>query len=268
MVTGDNFDQVSSKRLLRKLHLFEVAKRIKDALGSFTPGRTRWRQSALELYGEFLRPGDLAFDIGANIGARTDLFLALGAHVIAVEPQSACAARLNRKYANDQRVVVVPKAAGRAAGMAQMMLSQADTISSMSSRWVDAVRSSGRFANYEWQGREQVTVTTLDDLIAQFGRPTFCKIDVEGFESEVIAGLSEPIPALSFEFTPELADAAFACIDRLAKLGEVEFNYDLNDSMHLQLTTWAGPEDIKARLRALDTRQFGDIYARFVRHPE
>jgi FkbM family methyltransferase len=250
-------------RWLRTFHIYEPAKRLEEALRPLTPGQNRQRRSTLELYGQFLRPGDLAFDIGANIGNRTDILLQLGARVVAVEPQAACVARLNRKYGTNPHVVVVAKALGSQAGIAPMMVSEAHTISSLSTRWVDAVRSSGRFGDHAWERREQVTVTTLDDLVAEFGLPAFCKIDVEGFESEVLSGLSSPIRVLSFEFTPELAEAGFACIDRLATLGDVEFNYDIGESMHLQLANWIGPEETKARLQALEPNLFSDIYARF-----
>ena len=46
------------------------------------------------LYGEFVAPGDLAFDIGAHVGNRTRALVALGCRVVAVEPQPAVAATL------------------------------------------------------------------------------------------------------------------------------------------------------------------------------
>ena len=38
----------------------------------------------------------------------------------------------------------------------------------------------------------------------EFGKPAFCKIDVEGYEYKVIKGLSEPLNTVSFEFTPSV----------------------------------------------------------------
>ena len=46
-----------------------------------------------------------------------------------------------------------------------------------------------------------VPVTTLDALIERHGVPSFVKVDAEGFEEEVLQGLSRSIKALSFEFT-------------------------------------------------------------------
>jgi FkbM family methyltransferase len=44
-----------------------------------------------------------------------------------------------------------------------------------------------------------VPVTTLDKAIDEFGVPTFCKIHVEGFESDALKGLSKPIPLLALD---------------------------------------------------------------------
>jgi hypothetical protein len=56
---------------------------------------------------QFVRPGDLVFDIGANMGNRIEAFVALGASVVAVEPQGSCVASLRRLYRNQPDVVVV-----------------------------------------------------------------------------------------------------------------------------------------------------------------
>jgi FkbM family methyltransferase len=120
-----------------------------------------------------------AFDVGANIGQRTELFCAIRARTVAVEPQSACVGELRRRFGEDPKVSVAPVAVGSQPGTAEIAVCDADpTISMMSERW----RTDGRFANREWHRRETVAATTLDQLIDEFGRPRFCKIDVEGFE--------------------------------------------------------------------------------------
>jgi hypothetical protein len=107
-------------------------------------------------------------------------------------------------------------------------------------------------------------VTTLDALIERYGEPAFVKIDVEGFELEVLKGLSRRVPALSFEFTPECADTALACVAHLDSLGFSGFNYSPGESMRLWDNTWGDASFIRARLEALrgDVSTFGDVYAR------
>ena len=53
------------------------------------------------LYGHFVRPGDLVFDIGAHVGDRVASFRRLGARVVAVEPQPAMVRALRLLYGRD-----------------------------------------------------------------------------------------------------------------------------------------------------------------------
>jgi hypothetical protein len=76
-------------------------------------------------------------------------------------------------------------------------------------------------------------MTTLDKLIEQFGIPSFIKIDVEGFEYEVIKGLSKPVKALSLEFTPEIIESTYKCINYLQQLGKINLNYSVFKTMSL-----------------------------------
>ncbi len=220
-------------------------------------------------YAQFVGPGDIAFDVGANVGNRTKVFLRLGARVVAVEPQTSCASLLDEAFGREPGFILIRQALGAAAGMAELQLCEATTIASMSPAWAKAVRSSGRFAAYHWERAERVPVTTLDALIEHHGEPAFIKIDVEGFELEVLKGLSRPVRALSFEFTPECADAALACMERLESLGFSRFNYSPDDTLHLEADPWRDASFIRARLEALrgDVTTFGDVYARSEKAP-
>lgn len=51
-----------------------------------------------------------------------------------------------------------------------------------------------------WDKQLQVQVVTLDMMIQDYGMPSFCKIDTEGFEWEVIQGLNHAIETISLEY--------------------------------------------------------------------
>lgn len=195
------------------------------------------------------------------MGDRTNAFVALGARVVAIEPQPQCAQRLRERFR--QHVTVVEAAAGAQPGEGDLLVASYHTISSLSPEWVDAVRSSGRFAEFTWAERLRVPITTLDELIRRHGTPSFCKIDVEGYELEVIKGLSRPIHALSFEFTHELLDSRIESIEHLVRLGMDRFNFSEGESMRLAFRSWLGAEAMLAYLRSRPSSPafFGDVYA-------
>ncbi|GAI57662.1 unnamed protein product, partial [marine sediment metagenome] len=197
------------------------------------------RRKLLRFYSQFVNEGDLCFDIGANIGNRIGVFLKLGATVVAVEPQNSCMRKLLKKYGNNNKVFLVHKALGSREGKGNLILSNSHTVSSMSKEWIDCVRDSDMFftstSAFQWHENVTVPVTTLDKLIRKYGSPAVCKIDVEGFEYQVIKGLSQPAEMISFEFTPtpKLINRSIESIKHLSAIGNVQFNYSFGESMIL-----------------------------------
>jgi len=222
--------------------------------------RTRRRQ--LAFYRPLVPKNVLSFDVGANIGNRVGLFLALGAIVVAIEPQPDCARTLVRTYGRNTRFILVEKAVGAASGVATLRVPAASTIASLSPDFISATQESGRFSQYSWDRDLKVEITTLDDLITQFGPPAFCKIDVEGYEAEVLSGLTQPLRSVSFEFTPEVIDIALACIDRLDTIASYEYNLSRGESMEWGLPHWVGSTSIREILAMERYPSWGDVYAR------
>lgn len=203
------------------------------------PGRRARLQA---FYRPLVPDGGLAFDIGAHVGNRTLAWRRLGARVVAVEPQPDCLRVLHRLFAEDGAVTVLPAAVGEAEGEAQLLVSARNpTVTTLSADWAQRVGATPAFRGVRWSGGMRVPVTTLDALIARHGRPHFVKIDVEGFELAVLSGLSQPLPALSFEYLAALPDAALACVDRLEALGRHRYRACAGERF-----AWLQPEALDA----------------------
>ena len=223
-----------------------------------------FRQRRLRaLYRQFVKHGDLVFDVGAHLGNRTRAFVALGCQVVAVEPQPHVAAVLRRLTRRLERVRIVERALSSEPGHAKLSISErTPTVSTIEQDWRDARGRESDFGGVQWNTTVEVQVTTLDALIRAYGVPAFIKIDVEGGELNVLRGLSQGVPALSFEFLPKALDAAEACIQLVERLGSYEFNWSIAESSRLARTEWMSGATLLQALRQSESARHGDIYAR------
>lgn len=264
----NSIGEIFMKDLLKKiLSTLGVLNLVQELRGKILPTQYQIDQKTqlekgVKLYSQFMKKGDLCFDVGANRGNRVNIFLKMGMKVVAVEPQKECIQILKKRYG--KKIIIIEKALGSKSGEATMYLSNAITLASLSQDWINKVQRS-RFSNYEWNGQYTVPVVTLQHLIEQIGKPYFCKIDVEGYELEVLKGLKEPIHALSFEFAiPESYDATVKCIEYLGGLGYSNFNYSLGESMNLEVETWKNMVEMVNEVKCFQAKgiSWGDIYAK------
>lgn len=239
--------------------IFRILKDLIGAVNRQPSKKIPVEPSILEFYSSMIQEGDVCYDIGANMGSKTDIFLSLGASVVCVEPQPECVKELKRKYRFHKIVTIVAQGLSDEEGVQSLALcAQAPTIATFSDRW-----RTGRFRDYHWDETITIPMTTLDLLIERLGPPHFCKIDVEGYELLVLRGLSYPVPIISFEFTKEFKCDIKPITEHLMSIGPYEFNYCLGEEPGFKLPSWTDPPALIESLSSIDDPLlWGDIYAR------
>ncbi|CAM3906886.1 FkbM family methyltransferase [Vreelandella rituensis] len=244
-----------------------LTQRLKGAVGLGRSLFIYWRpgrQTSLQrLYRPFIVPGDIAFDVGAHLGDRSAAFRSLGAQVVALEPQPELARWLARLLGS-RSITLLEMAAGAEAGHADIALSATHpTLATLASEWREQIgQRNPDFRQVRWEQRLRVPVTTLDALIGEHGQPAFIKIDVEGFEAEVLKGLSHAVPALSFEVVAGALSVGNACISRLEQLGDYRYNAVSGEQRRFLWPHWQPAHRMQQWLESgADALASGDIYA-------
>jgi FkbM family methyltransferase len=226
------------------------------------------RSKELEFYRSLLngfRQGDLIFDVGANVGDKTDLFLRLGTRVVSIEPDEANQEVLRDRFLRyrlaPKRVVIVGKAVSDRSAIETMWIDgPGSAVNTLSQKWAETLKSNkdnfehGHFG-LEFARSKAVETTTLEELIITHGLPLFVKIDVEGYEASVIRGLKRPVPFLSFEINlPEFRQEGLDCVrllDGLAADGKFNYAADLQAGMQ---GNWVGAREFSSVIEQCSER--------------
>lgn len=212
-------------------------------------------------YNHFISPGDLCFDIGANHGEYAKIFLELGAgRVVAVEPVKKVFDELVKVSSGD---TFIPLRMGISsnAGTRDMHVNEPSDLSSFSDEYNTLYKQQGVLKESH---TEKIECMTLDQLIDRFGIPSYCKIDTEGHETEVLSGLTKGIPILSFEFLFPFKERTLACIERINQIApSALFNYSLFEFFEWENSAWMNASEFSTCVRNLPEAQWtGEIFCR------
>jgi FkbM family methyltransferase len=244
---------ISLKPWISRLRLHPGLRALRERLRG--PAARARRQAALDFYRAQLPVGALAFDLGANVGDVSEPLLAIGARVVAVEPQEECAAHLRARLAHHRQFQVVTAAVGAEPGHATLYHYGNPASSSLLSHWFR-----------EPLGSRIVPVLTLAELIGRYGVPDFLKVDVEGSEDAVFATLDRPLPLVSFEYVDFGLERVAPCLERLAQGRALEANLSLTAPLRFAFAEWLPAAELAQRLPRWigdgTVPKWGDIWVR------
>lgn len=222
--------------------------------------RPFYNHRLIKFYSHFIKQGNLCFDIGAHTGSRSNAWLKLGAKVVAVEPLPLCQNKLQKKFDGNINFTLVKNAIGKTGGKEILNVSLMNpATSTLSKEWINIL--SDFQPSLKWEKAVEVEVITMDQLINRFGVPDFCKIDVEGYEEEVLAGLSISLPALSFEFFPTSTEKTINCINRIKDFGNYKYNWSFRETFIYNSYKFLSYNEIIEVVKMYNGRKSGDIYA-------
>ncbi len=213
------------------------------------------RKKELEFYRATLkgfRPGDVIFDVGANIGYKSDIFLRLGARVVAAEPEESCQKVLKQKFLRyrlrKKPFVLVNKAIADGPSKQKMWIDEPGSgKNTLSLKWAESLRADDtRFGHsLEFASSVEVETISLEQLIAEYDLPFYIKIDVEGCEVNVLSGLRRAVPYLSFEINlPEFEQEGQECVRILERIcSRSAFNYTPDCRTGMALSRWVNGKE-------------------------
>lgn len=229
------------RRIFIQLGLYDTMKysrlfKIYEA--AFKPQVKKKFLKEVDFYSSFLKPCSLIFDIGANDGHKTEAFLTLANKVVCCEPDEKNFSTLEVRFRNKRRRAFPEKVAvGSCSGTSEMFIHHPGSAFNTLNPKFKSVTEKDELEKWNekisFSQTRQVSVTTLNSLIEKYGFPYFIKIDVEGYEFEVLQGLTQPIPFMSLEcLLPDFSNEFYQNVQYLKELfPDVKFNIAVHEEL-------------------------------------
>ena len=219
------------------------------------------KKRASKLYKTLLKKEGLCFDIGANMGYKSSILLSLNHPVIAFEPQEICYSTLLKLKVKYPGLEIQKLAVGAENSELDLLIGNHVEIATLSPKFKSYFTTDTTY----WNQKKRVKVVTLNSQIEIYGIPKFCKIDVEGYEYEVLKNLSYKIPVIEFEFTGGFIKETIECILKLDALGNYNFNYILNEKPEFINKNWMSPQEIITEIKSMNIKNLhGNVFAKLL----
>ena len=167
----------------------------------------------------------ILYDVGANEGKYTEINLNKFDKYILVEANPLLAEKLRQKYKTNTAIHIVEAIASNKESET-FYISNADTISTSDTEWIRQSRFSN---NYTWRPVEGIQTVSLDRLISIYGEPTLLKIDVEGYEYNVLQSLTKKVKLLCFEWAEEKKEEILLSLEYLHNQNYTRFHLQMED---------------------------------------
>ena len=163
----------------------------------------------------------IIFDIGANAGNFSYKYRDK-CKIVSVEANPILAEALKERFSENNNIFVENCAISDKKGTIDFFICAQDQMSSCNRNWLETLR----YKKHGIQRTIEVPAVTLDNLIEKYGPPHHIKIDVEGYELEVVSGLSKKVGSIQFEYIREEFETLTVPIFfKLKNLGYDKFNH-------------------------------------------
>jgi FkbM family methyltransferase len=220
----------------------------------FKPGVKLQFDRELAFYRSFLKASELFFDVGANDGHKTEVFLKLAKKVLCVEPEPGNVQTLRTRFRNRKsRVFIEDIVVSDTSGTKTLFVHhKGSAFNTLSEKFKTVGQQQGEELFREaitYSGEITVQSKTLDQLIAQYGKPSFIKVDTEGYEKTVLGGLTQPIAFMSLEFMlPQFAPELYDSIQYMERTFGDQLVYNLARDERLLLPRFVNRNELQSHL--------------------
>lgn len=196
------------------------------------------------------------YDIGANIGRFTEVNLTKykNCEFIVVEANPNLIPILEKKFESNKNIKILNLCVSELDGYVDFYISESDpisTISTASKEWINE----SRFNNTKYNSPIKVKSISIDSMISEYGVSNYTKIDVEGYEYEIIKGIKKNIGLLSFEWVEEMILDIKNSLYHLKSIGYNEFFITYDDDYKFIPNNYMSYDEIVNEVSKLDNNR-------------